>query len=85
MSEIVRRVKVFSFGDSHEWEEIGTGFVTKDYIDVTRGDVLLTITVRSEYDKSIILQSKVLPDRSYKIQQVSYGAGLTSPPLSLFQ
>ena len=70
MSEIQRRVKVFSFGDSHVWEDIGTGFITKDYIEVTRGEVL-TITVRSEYDSSIIIQSKVLPERSYKIQEVS--------------
>ena len=70
MSEIKRRVKVFSFGDSNAWEDIGTGFITKDYIEVTRGEVL-TITVRSEYDQSIIIQSKVLPERSYKVQEVS--------------
>ncbi len=70
MSEIHRRVKVFSFGENNVWEDIGTGFVTKDHIEVTRGEVL-TITVRSEYDNSIIIQSKVLPDRSYKVQEVS--------------
>ena len=69
--EIKRRVKVFSFGDSNVWEDLGTGYVTKDYIEVTRGEVL-TITVRSEYDGSIIIQSKVLPDRTYKVQEVRW-------------
>lgn len=69
-TEIKRRVKVFSFGDSNAWEDIGTGYVLKDYIEVARGE-LLTITVRSEYDGSIIIQSKVLPERSYKIQEAS--------------
>lgn len=69
MTEIKRRVKVFSFGDRNTWEDIGTGFVSKDYIEVTRGE-LLTITVRSEYDNSIIIHSKVLPERSYKMQEV---------------
>jgi len=66
---IKRRVKVFSFGDSNVWEDIGTGYVSKDYIEVTRGEVL-TITVRSETNGSIIIQSKVLPERSYKMQEV---------------
>lgn len=67
--DIQRRVKVFSFGDSNVWEDLGTGYVTKDYIEVTRGEVL-TITVRSEYDGSIIIQSKVLPERPYKVHEV---------------
>ena len=67
--EIKRRVKVFSFGDSNVWEDLGTGYVSNDYIEVTRGEVL-TITVRSENDGSIIIQSKVLPDRTYKVQEV---------------
>jgi hypothetical protein len=67
--EIKRRVKVFSFGDRNVWEDLGTGYVSKDYIEVTRGEVL-TITVRSETDGSIIIQSKVLPDRAYKVQEV---------------
>ncbi len=79
MSQIKRRVKVFSFSDSNVWEDIGTGLVSKDYIEVTRGEVL-TITVRSETDGSIIIQSKVLPERSYKMQEVkgvsSEGAGV---------
>lgn len=67
-----RRVKVFSFGDRNMWEDIGTGYVSKDYIEVSRGEVL-TITVRSEYDSSIIIQSKILPERSYKMQEVKGG------------
>lgn len=73
--ELKRRVKVFSFGDSNYWEDMGTGFISKDYIEVTRGEVL-TITVRSEVDNSIIIKSKVLPDRSYRIQEV----GLSCAP-----
>lgn len=60
---------MFSFSDNNVWEDIGTGFVSKDYVEVTQGEVV-TITVRSEYDGSIIIQSKVLPDRTYKIQEV---------------
>lgn len=67
--ELKRRVKVFSFGDSNAWEDIGTGLISKDYIEVTRGEVL-TITVRSEQDNSIIIKSQVLPDRSYRMQEV---------------
>lgn len=69
-SEIKRRVKVFSFGDSNEWEDIGTGIISKDYIEVARGEIL-TITVRSEADGAIIIQSKVIPERLYKMQEVS--------------
>lgn len=61
---------MFSFGDSNVWEDMGTGVVSKDYIEITRGEVL-TITVRSEYDNSIIIQSRVLPERPYKMQEVS--------------
>lgn len=68
--DIQRRVKVFSFGESNVWEDLGTGFVSKDYVEVTRGEVL-TITVRSENDNSIIIQSRVLPQRSYRVQAVS--------------
>ena len=68
--ELKRRVKVFNYGDSNYWEDMGTGFISKDYIEVTRGEVL-TITVRSEADNSIIIKSKVLPERSYRIQEVS--------------
>lgn len=67
--EVKRRVKVFSFAENNEWEDLGTGYVTKDYIEVTRGEVL-TITVRSETDGSIIIHSKVEPDRSYRRQEV---------------
>lgn len=59
---------MFSFGDSNVWEDMGTGVVSKDYIEITRGEVL-TITVRSEYDNSIIIQSRVLPERPYKMQE----------------
>ena len=68
--EIERRVKVFSFGDSNVWEDIGTGFISKDYIEVIRGEVL-TITVRSVVNGSIIIQSKVLPERAYRMQEVN--------------
>ena len=67
-----RRVKVFSYGENNVWEDLGTGFVSKDYVEVTRGE-LLTITVRSENDNSIIIQSRILPQRSYKVQAVSFG------------
>lgn len=72
--EIKRRVKVFSFGERNVWEDLGTGYVSKDYIEVARGEVL-TITVRSETDGSIIIHSKVEPERSYKIQEVSWLRG----------
>lgn len=68
-SELCYRVKVFSFGDSNEWEDLGTGIISKDYIEVAGGEIL-TITVRSEADNSIIIQSKILPDRQYKLQEV---------------
>lgn len=68
--ETKRRVKVFSFGDGNVWEDLGTGYVSKDYIEVTQGPEILTITVRSETDGSIIIHSKVLPERSYKMQEV---------------
>ena len=71
MAEIKRRVKVFSYSDSNAWENIGTGFLSKNYIEVTQGEVL-TITVWSELDNSIIIQSKVLPERSYKMQEVRW-------------
>ena len=66
-----RMVKVFSFGDSNQWEVMGTGLISKDYIEVTQGE-MLTITVRSKEDNSIIIKSKVLPDRTYKMQEVFF-------------
>ena len=70
-TDVKHRVKVFSFSDNiHVWEDMGTGYVSKDYIEVTRGE-MFTITVRSEYDDSIIIQSKVEPEKSYKLNSVS--------------
>lgn len=68
-NEIKRRVKVFAFTDTNVWEDIGIGTLSRDYIEVTRGEIL-TITVRSEVDGSVIIQSKVVPERLYKMQEV---------------
>jgi len=67
--ELLHRVKVFSFGNINAWEAIGTGIASTDYIEVAGGEIL-TITVRSEIDNSIIIQSKVLPERMYTMQEV---------------
>ena len=68
--KLLHRVKVFTFGNSTAWQSLGTGVVSTDYIEVTGGEVL-TITVRSEVDNAIIVQSKVLPERLYTLQEVS--------------
>ena len=42
-----RRVKVYSFGQSMQWEDMGTGHVSMDFVERNQ---TLTIMVRSEQD-----------------------------------
>lgn len=41
------RVKLYSFSESHNWDEVGTGHVTLQYVDRLQG---LSMIVRSEDD-----------------------------------
>lgn len=45
--DTTRRVKVYSFGQSMQWEDMGTGYVSMDFIERNQS---LTIVVRSEED-----------------------------------
>ena len=42
-----RRVKVYSFGEKLQWEDMGTGRISIDYVERNQ---VLTIIVRSEVD-----------------------------------
>ena len=52
MSDI-RRVKVYSFGENMQWEDMGTGHVTMALVERLQG---LTIIVRSEEDSECVCQ-----------------------------
>ncbi len=67
--EITSRVKVYTFTDGNAWDGVGTGILSKDYIEVAGGEIL-TITVRSENDNSVIIQSQVQPEGQYTLQEV---------------
>lgn len=45
--ETRRRVKVYSFGENLQWEDMGTGHVSMDFVERNQ---VLTIIVRSEDD-----------------------------------
>ena len=45
--ETRRRVKVYSFGENLQWEDMGTGHVSMDFVERNQ---VLTIIVRSEED-----------------------------------
>ena len=45
--ETKRRVKVYSFGEKLQWEDMGTGQISMDYVERNQ---VLTIIVRSEVD-----------------------------------
>lgn len=44
------RVKLYSFSETHNWDEIGTGHVTLQYVDRLQG---LSMIVRSEDDGTL--------------------------------
>ena len=46
-AETKRRVKVYSFGEKLQWEDMGTGRISMDYVERNQ---VLTIIVRSEVD-----------------------------------
>ena len=46
-TETRRRVKVFSFNENMQWEEMGTGYVLVNYVERLQS---LIIMVRSEED-----------------------------------
>ena len=47
MADTKRRVKVYSFNENLEWEDIGTGHIAMNFVERLQS---LTITVRSEED-----------------------------------
>lgn len=52
--ETRRRVKVYSFGENLQWEDMGTGHVSMDFVERNQ---VLTIIVRSEDDGKFINSS----------------------------
>lgn len=62
------RVKVYSFSMSGYWEDIGTGNVSISFLERLQA---LTILVRSEENDSMILESKICPNREYRKQEDS--------------
>ena len=53
--ETKRRVKVYSFGEKLQWEDMGTGQISMDYVERNQ---VLTIIVRSEVDGKNLLATK---------------------------
>jgi protein phosphatase-4 regulatory subunit 3 len=67
ITETRRRVKVYSFNEKMQWEDMGTGHVSVNYVERLQS---LIITVRSEDDAaSLLLESKVLRHRVYQKQE----------------
>ena len=47
MADTRRRVKVYGFNENLQWEDMGTGYVSMNYVERLQS---LTIIVRSEED-----------------------------------
>ena len=81
--ETKRRVKVYSFGEKLQWEDMGTGQISMDYVERNQ---VLTIIVRSEVDgKSVSSQAysnyQVVWSIYYDIEQ-GLSQGDPCPPCS---
>lgn len=61
--ETTRRVKVYSYTENASWDDMGTGHVS---IGLLERNNAFTIIVRSEENSSVLLESKILPDRAYQ-------------------
>lgn len=62
-----RRVKVYLLDHEARWEDKGTGHVSCNYVERLQG---LCLVVKSEKDdNSVLLESKIVPDDIYQLQQ----------------
>lgn len=57
---------MYSFNENLQWEDMGTGHISMNFIERLQS---LTLIVRSEEDGSVLLESKILPDRAYQKQE----------------
>jgi protein phosphatase-4 regulatory subunit 3 len=58
-------VKLYSFGENLQWDDLGTGRVSLTYLERLQG---LAFIIHSE-NASILLESKILMDREYQKQE----------------
>lgn len=63
-----RRVKLYVLNEKRSWDDRGTGHVTCAFSESCAS---LALTVRSEVDGSVLLDSRIQPDIAYQKQQVS--------------
>ncbi|XP_019606051.2 serine/threonine-protein phosphatase 4 regulatory subunit 3B [Rhinolophus sinicus] len=58
-----RRVKLYALNEDQLWSYLDTGYVYSAYVERLQG---LSLLVRSDFDGSLILESKIHPNTPYK-------------------